>query len=166
MFIAGLAVWVSPTIATAQGASPPLGKTPAPRAIQGSPGISGTNRAAGTCLDNTKRYVDCGNGTVTDTVTGLIWLKRADCLPESNWKAAIEATAGLILIELSTGRSPAARARAEGLAAKSPADVDALVLAARTYASLKDLPKTEELLRRAMQADAARSEPYSMLARR
>jgi hypothetical protein len=95
LFIAALAVWVSPTIATAHGASAPLDKTPAPRAFQGSPGISGTNRAAGPCLDNTKRYVDCGNGTVTDAVTGLIWLKRADCLPESNWKAAIEAAAGL-----------------------------------------------------------------------
>ena len=78
--------------------------------------------------------------------------------------ASIEATAGLTLIELSTGRGTAARARAEGLAARSPANVDALLLAARTFASLKDLPKTEEVLRRAMQVDAARSEPYSMLA--
>lgn len=35
--------------------------------------------AAPPCADNTNRYVDCGNGTVTDTVTGLIWLKKADC---------------------------------------------------------------------------------------
>jgi hypothetical protein len=33
------------------------------------------------CFDNENRYVDCGNGTVTDTVTGLIWLKNADCFP-------------------------------------------------------------------------------------
>lgn len=52
-------------------------------------------RAAGHCADNAKRYVDCGNGTVTDTVTGLIWLKRADCLPESDWKAALQAAAKL-----------------------------------------------------------------------
>jgi hypothetical protein len=31
------------------------------------------------CFDNQNRYVDCGNGTVTDTVTGLIWLKDASC---------------------------------------------------------------------------------------
>ena len=37
-------------------------------------------RADGPCFDNTNRYVDCGNGTVTDTVTGLIWLQDADCL--------------------------------------------------------------------------------------
>jgi len=33
----------------------------------------------GTCYDNSNRYVDCGNGTVTDTVTGLVWLKDANC---------------------------------------------------------------------------------------
>ncbi|PYX10529.1 MAG: hypothetical protein DMG85_07810 [Acidobacteria bacterium] len=27
--------------------------------------------------------MDCGNGTVTDTQTGLIWLKNADCLAHS-----------------------------------------------------------------------------------
>ena len=32
------------------------------------------------CFDNSNRYVDCGNGTVTDTVTGLIWLQDASCL--------------------------------------------------------------------------------------
>ena len=45
-------------------------------------GSSGTTAmpADGPCFDNTNRYVDCGNGTVTDTVTGLIWLKQSDCL--------------------------------------------------------------------------------------
>jgi tetratricopeptide (TPR) repeat protein len=86
--------------------------------------------------------------------------KAAELSPSS-----IEAAAGLILIELSTGRGPAARARVERLVAQPPANVDALMLAARTYATLKDLPKTEEMLRKAIEADAARSEPYSMLAR-
>lgn len=35
--------------------------------------------AAPPCFDNANRYVDCGNGTVTDTVTGLVWLKDANC---------------------------------------------------------------------------------------
>ena len=48
----------------------------------GTNGTSGT-RADGPCFDNTNRYVDCGNGTVTDTVTGLIWLQQADCLPDN-----------------------------------------------------------------------------------
>jgi hypothetical protein len=48
------------------------------------------------CFDNGNRYVDCGNGTVTDTVTGLIWLKQADCLGELLFYAAAnQAAAGL-----------------------------------------------------------------------
>jgi hypothetical protein len=34
------------------------------------------------------RMLDNGNGTVTDTVTGLIWLKQADCINDS-WTGAI-----------------------------------------------------------------------------
>jgi len=34
------------------------------------------------------RWVDNGNGTVTDTITGLIWLKQADCINQS-WSSAI-----------------------------------------------------------------------------
>src|SRR5438105_13500119 len=52
-------------------------------------------KAAGPCGDKAKRYADCGNGTVTDTVTGLIWLKELNCLPSANWEAAKKAAAGL-----------------------------------------------------------------------
>ena len=34
------------------------------------------------------RFVDNGNDTVTDTITGLIWLKKADCINQP-WAAAI-----------------------------------------------------------------------------
>ncbi len=47
------------------------------------------------CFDLTHRYVDCGNGTVTDTVTGLIWLKNANCFGTMNYAAANNAAAGL-----------------------------------------------------------------------
>ena len=50
---------------------------------------------AGPCGDKSMRYVDCGNGTVTDTVTGLIWLKDPNCLPASNWDDAQKATVAL-----------------------------------------------------------------------
>ena len=33
----------------------------------------------GLCWDNANRYVDCGNGTVTDTAWALLWLKDASC---------------------------------------------------------------------------------------
>ena len=35
--------------------------------------------ASGGCWVNGQRYADCGNGTVTDSATGLIWLKDAAC---------------------------------------------------------------------------------------
>ena len=74
--------------------------------IQGVPGIPGTNgtdgidgtngtRADGPCFDNTNRYVKCGNGTVADTVTGLIWLTDAACLGMADWAAANGAAAAL-----------------------------------------------------------------------
>jgi len=47
------------------------------------------------CFDNSNRYVDCGNGTVHDTVTNLIWLKNADCFGLLGYAAAGNAAAGL-----------------------------------------------------------------------
>src|SRR5262245_54288763 len=47
------------------------------------------------CYDNANRYVDCGNGTVTDTVTGLIWLKDADCFGVKMYAEANQAAAQL-----------------------------------------------------------------------
>jgi len=47
------------------------------------------------CFDNTNRYVDCGNGTVHDTVTNLIWLKNANCFGMKDYAAANNAAAGL-----------------------------------------------------------------------
>ena len=32
------------------------------------------------CFDDENRFADCGNGTVTDQVTGKVWLKDATCL--------------------------------------------------------------------------------------
>jgi hypothetical protein len=52
-------------------------------------------KASGPCGDKSKRYADCGNGTVTDSQTGLIWLKKSDCFPASNWEDAKKAAAGL-----------------------------------------------------------------------
>jgi hypothetical protein len=40
------------------------------------------------------RFIDGGNGTVTDTVTGLIWLKKADCIRQP-WAGAIAAVNAL-----------------------------------------------------------------------
>lgn len=47
------------------------------------------------CFDNGNRYVNCGNGAVTDTHTGLIWLQDAGCLGSLTWAEANQAAAGL-----------------------------------------------------------------------
>ena len=35
------------------------------------------------------RFTDNGNGTVTDNLTGLIWLKNANCFGQRNWTTAL-----------------------------------------------------------------------------
>ena len=70
------------------------------------PTWSGGSRADGPCYnDNEARYQDCDNGTVTDTVTGLTWLKQADCLGAMSWSLANQAAAALAdgTCELSDG---------------------------------------------------------------
>ena len=37
----------------------------------------------------TTRFTDNGNGTVTDNLTGLIWLKNANCFGTRNWTDAL-----------------------------------------------------------------------------
>jgi hypothetical protein len=41
-----------------------------------------------------ERWIDNGNGTITDTVTGLLWMKKADCI-DTDWADAITAVNAL-----------------------------------------------------------------------
>ena len=41
------------------------------------------------------RFTDNGNGTVTDNLTGLIWLKNANCYGTRNWTTALADANGL-----------------------------------------------------------------------
>ena len=75
-----------PTFATVT-ASP----TAAPAAAVPAP----VPQAAKACGDKSKRYADCNNGTVTDTETGLIWLKDPNCLGMATWEDAKKAAANL-----------------------------------------------------------------------
>ena len=61
----------------------------------GRDAAAGAARPDGPCFAPGRRYVDCGNGTVTDTVTGLIWLKQSDCLGSAIYPATIQVAAGL-----------------------------------------------------------------------
>jgi len=40
------------------------------------------------------RIIDNGDGTISDTVTGLVWLKKADCI-QASWQDAINAVKNL-----------------------------------------------------------------------
>lgn len=55
--------------------------------------------AAAACPDDSgNRFVDCGNGTVTDSQTGLVWLQDASCyggVPSLEWFEAMALVAGL-----------------------------------------------------------------------
>lgn len=41
------------------------------------------------------RFTDNGNGTITDSLTGLIWLKDANCFGSKNWADALSSANGL-----------------------------------------------------------------------
>ena len=43
----------------------------------------------------TQRFTDNGNGTVTDNLTRLVWLKNADCFGQQTWAGALASVAGL-----------------------------------------------------------------------
>ena len=63
--------------------------------IDGQDGTNGATNPDPPCFDNINRYVNCGNGTVTDTVMGLIWLKQANCFADGRYAVANQAAAGL-----------------------------------------------------------------------
>ena len=59
-------------------------------------GVVALQTAAPSCADESRnRYVPCGNGTVTDNRTGLVWLANADCFGLLDWFEAMAAVAGL-----------------------------------------------------------------------
>jgi len=47
------------------------------------------------CYDSLDRYENCGNGTTTDSVTGLIWLSNANCFGQLTYKEAQDQVANL-----------------------------------------------------------------------
>jgi hypothetical protein len=78
------------------GATGPKGDTGStgPQGQAGPPGAAG-GAAAGRCYDNLNRFVDCGNGTVTDNQTGLIWLKNPGCFALMDYATANNSAASL-----------------------------------------------------------------------
>ncbi len=83
-FMLGLAIGLLAVISTQAGSLEP------------PPGDPSPTRPPDTCYDNTgNRFVDCGDGTIKDTETGLYWLKDASCLGVMYWADANIAAANL-----------------------------------------------------------------------
>jgi len=51
------------------------------------------------------RFTDNGDGTITDNMTGLMWLKNANCFEAKNWQAALDVIADFNLHSSSYGYS-------------------------------------------------------------
>jgi hypothetical protein len=65
------------------------GETLSPRTkLLSSAFAIGNHGPDGPCYDNANRFADCGNGTVTDTVSGLVWLKNPGCFGAMNFADA------------------------------------------------------------------------------
>ena len=63
--------------------------------LEPPPGPVSPTHPPDTCFDTTgNRFVDCGDGTIKDTETGLYWLKNAACF-QANWADANSAAADL-----------------------------------------------------------------------
>jgi hypothetical protein len=69
---------------------------PVPKTGQTTPSDPGTDGALqkGVAWPS-PRFVDNGNGTVTDRLTGLIWMQQASSLGQKNWEDALSAANGL-----------------------------------------------------------------------
>lgn len=64
--------------------------------LEPPPGPVSPTRPPDTCYDNTgNRFVDCGDGTIKDTQTGLYWLKNANCFGSRTWADANKDAANL-----------------------------------------------------------------------
>ena len=63
--------------------------------VKGDPGTPGVGLPDGRCSATAFGTSDCGNGTVTDQLTGLIWLKDATCLGRMTYADANRAAQDL-----------------------------------------------------------------------
>ncbi len=74
-----------------------------------------------------------------------------------------DALTGLVALELASRRPQEARVLIEGHLSKAPTNTALLILAARTYATLGDLPKVELMLQEAIEVEPANLQAYGML---
>lgn len=77
--------------------------------------------------------------------------------------SSYEALGGLVASRLAAGNVDGARSAADAAVGKAPTDARSLVVAARVYGQTRDYAAAESLLKRAIEADPALLEAYSML---
>ena len=77
---------------------------------------------------------------------------------------SFDALAGMLGLEIATNRGTEAKARIDREIERAPTDVDLVMLGAQTYAATGDLVGAEALLKRAIDADSSRPEPFNALA--
>jgi tetratricopeptide (TPR) repeat protein len=76
----------------------------------------------------------------------------------------IEALAGLTALDLTQNKAADARARIERRLAEKPNNVELLMVAGQVYAAMRDYPRAEASLQKAIQNDSTASRAYAMLA--
>jgi tetratricopeptide (TPR) repeat protein len=96
-----------------------------------------------------------------DTPAARVAFERALAIDGS----LVEPLATLVQLDLQAQKGALARSRVESRLAAEPRNSLLLALAGRTWAATGDVKKGEELLRRAVDADASNLEAYSDLAR-
>ena len=76
---------------TYENPCPPNGPAPVPRTgqLESYHELDDGHLKKGVAWPN-PRFTDNGNGTVTDNLTGLIWLKNANCFGTETWTEALE----------------------------------------------------------------------------
>jgi len=63
--------------------------------IAATESVGGSARLRRNLLTLASRFTDNQDGTVTDSVTGLVWLKNAGCFNPANWASALAQVNGL-----------------------------------------------------------------------
>jgi tetratricopeptide (TPR) repeat protein len=110
------------------------------------------------------------SAVVTSLMGSLSFLKK-DYRSAERWfersfdldRNSLDTITGLVVLDLVANRPARARGRVEDALARSPESIDILLLAAKTYASIGDLPNAEASFGRAIELDPSRLDAFTML---
>ena len=154
----------------------------AEQSVQSAPGASDTHYALARALlargDLARADTELAllerrypNSATLDTLRGYLHIQKKEYSKarqaydraQRHDNNSIHAVTGLVALDLLDKKPDAARARAEARLAQAPGSPAALLLAAKTYGAVHDLPKAEESLRKIIQLNPADILAYGML---